>query len=617
MSHLHYRPDIDGLRAIAVLSVMIFHADSRWLPGGFVGVDIFFVISGFLITSIIQRQMQQQRFRFADFYLRRIRRILPLLFTVIAATLVAGLILLLPNDLENLGKSVRYAVLFFSNHYFAGEQDYFAPAAEQLPLLHTWSLAVEEQFYLVWPVMLLALLRHGRRWLLPAMLVLLVASLTLATLQAGKPALAGQAYYLLPARFGELLIGALLACWQPRWRWLSPALAAAAGAALLVASLVLLDRQSLFPGIHALWPCLGAALLIHAGGLSGSNPVSRLLAWRPLVLLGLLSYSLYLWHWPVLALLRYHALDEQLPLATIVMALALTFTLSYASWRWVENPARHSRLGNKAVVYGYFVLPALALLLASAAIKHSDGYLWRQDQRQFYSINSDSLVCHNRLQARCVIGDRQQQPAVLFVGDSHAAHLTTYLDHYASQQALAITAASADACPVFSNDDFATIGHSKRRQYCRRLFAYVSGQLASHDTLVLALRWEMYLPQHSDNNSFTVSLQQQLQQLGADGKQVLLVSQMPGFEHNVARLHLAGRQQLNHHSSAFQIANRQLRQIADRFDHVHYVDLAAAAMTWQHGMVQGKPAWSDDNHLNVYGQLQLLQAEPSWLPAQR
>jgi peptidoglycan/LPS O-acetylase OafA/YrhL len=297
---LQYRADIDGLRAIAVGSVVLFHAGVPGFAGGFVGVDIFFVISGFLITKIIRDSLQEDRFSLADFYDRRIRRIFPALFAVYLVTYVLGLILLMPGDLKALAKSLLSSAAFGANFHFYGNVGYFDAPAITKPLLHTWSLSVEEQFYVLWPLAMIALARFVKlRYWLPILLCSLVLSLAYAEWEVWRDN-ASAAFYMPHARAWELITGALLAIALPRLafgRRLCEAMVAL-GLVLIAASIALLSEDRDFPGLNAVFPCLGAALIIAAGA-RGPTAVSRLLSNKPMVFLGLISYSLYLWHWPL------------------------------------------------------------------------------------------------------------------------------------------------------------------------------------------------------------------------------------------------------------------------------------------------------------------------------
>ena len=352
---MRYRPEIDGLRAIAVAAVILFHAGFALFSGGFVGVDVFFVISGFLITSIIVEELKTGRFSVVRFYERRARRILPALFTVMAACVPFAYSLLSPDDLKDFAQSLAAICLFASNVLFWGESGYFDTQAELKPLLHTWSLAVEEQFYVVFPLLLLAVWRLGRGVLLALISAIAVASLFTSVDEVRN--FPSAAFYLLPSRAWQLLVGALASLVADRWpsaalRQPAVRLASEAfgwgGMAMIVMALFLFDEQTPFPGLNAALPTVGTVLVLL--GASDRTSVGRMLAWRPLVGLGLISYSAYLWHQPLFAFTK-HALLADLPTDLAIVLCAVTIVLACLSWRYVEQPFRDRSLISRGMVF--------------------------------------------------------------------------------------------------------------------------------------------------------------------------------------------------------------------------------------------------------------------------
>jgi peptidoglycan/LPS O-acetylase OafA/YrhL len=352
---MRYRPEIDGLRAIAVAAVILFHAGFALFSGGFVGVDVFFVISGFLITSIIVEELKTGRFSVLRFYERRSRRILPALFTVMAACVPFAYRLLSPDDLTDFAQSLAAICLFASNVLFWGESGYFDTQAELKPLLHTWSLAVEEQFYVVFPLLLLAAWRLGRGVLLALIGAIAVASVFTSVDEVRN--FPSAAFYLLPSRAWQLLVGALASFVAERLQAADvrqPAVRLAGeavgwgGMAMIVLALFLFDERTPFPGLNAALPTLGTALVLL--GASDRTSVGRMLAWQPLVGLGLISYSAYLWHQPLFAFTK-HALLADLPADLAIVLCAVTVVLASLSWRYVEQPFRDRSLISRGAVY--------------------------------------------------------------------------------------------------------------------------------------------------------------------------------------------------------------------------------------------------------------------------
>jgi len=376
--HLKYRADIDGLRAIAVLSVVGFHAFPNWVRGGFIGVDIFFVISGYLITTILFGNLANQSFSYRDFYARRIRRIFPALLLVMAATFAFGWYILLADEFEQLGKHVAAGAAFVSNVAFWSESGYFDTATESKPLLHLWSLAVEEQFYILWPVVLALAWRRGRH-VLALLVVVAIASFVVNAFTV-RP-YPDAAFYLPAARVWELAAGGILAyvrLHRPHYFARGDDLQSGLGLLLIAAGLLLLDKDKAFPGWWALLPVLGAFLCIAAGPGAFFN--RTLLGSRPMVWFGLISYPLYLWHWPLLAYAR--VLEGDMPSRNVRAGCMLAaIVLAWLTYRFLEQRVRRSR-GPGAVRMLAGGTAALAVLggLAAASLlpaRHSDPYLSR------------------------------------------------------------------------------------------------------------------------------------------------------------------------------------------------------------------------------------------------
>ncbi|NKN32749.1 acyltransferase family protein [Marichromatium bheemlicum] len=441
---MQYRPEIDGLRAVAVIAVMLFHAGFPGFSGGFVGVDVFFVISGYLITGIILNDLANERFSLARFYERRARRILPALFVVLTVTLAYAWWWLPPDALAELGRGLVSTTTFWSNVLFWLDSGYFDTAAELKPLLHTWSLAVEEQYYLLFPLLMLVVYRAGTRlWLVLG--VLLALSLGWAQWAAYRAPAA--AFFLLPSRVWELAIGALTALllhrvpdWPGRTR-LAP-LAGLLGLGLIVFAVHVYDATTPFPSLYALAPTLGTALIILAG--RDSSLACRLLASRPLVTIGLVSYSTYLWHQPIFALFRHTApTPPSLPVMAGLCVLAIA--LGGLSWRYVEQPFRSARHtpGRPALLLAVAV--GSTLLSTGLVINHLQGVPARLQEIAFdyrqYDPNNEALqleswevlrtlsqdpdydVADNAYDQQLWFDTTDPRRKVLIVGNSHAKDL--------------------------------------------------------------------------------------------------------------------------------------------------------------------------------------------------
>jgi peptidoglycan/LPS O-acetylase OafA/YrhL len=336
---MSYLPFVDGLRAVAILAVVAFHALPWALPGGFAGVDVFFVISGFLITRFIAAELTDGSFSLLNFYVRRARRLLPAALVCFLVVAALSAFVLLPDAYWYFGRSLLAAVLMYANIFFYNTGGYFSAPSLEKPLLHTWSLAVEDQFYLTWPLLLVVLApRIPRRALIALSVALIAGSLYYAEIKITKDP--EFAFFQLPTRAWELLLGAVLALTASRISFptvVAEALAAA-GVVLIAASFVMLSPEAHFPGAGALPACLGTAAII-AASLNTETLVARALALRPVVFVGLISYSLYLWHWPLIALLSYW-LEKPLSVAQALAVVTVSFGVAILSWRYVERPFR-------------------------------------------------------------------------------------------------------------------------------------------------------------------------------------------------------------------------------------------------------------------------------------
>ena len=555
-----YRPDIDGLRALAVLPVLLFHADLQF-RGGFVGVDVFFVISGYLITQIIERDLKARRFSVLAFYQRRVRRIFPALFVMFAVSTLVAYAVLVPSELKDFGKTLLASSAFSSNILFNRWSGYFAPNSEHAPLLHTWTLSVEEQFYVGWPLLLAAFsLPAASKWKIPATLSILLGSLMLSAYWVTTEPNA--AFYLLPSRAWELGLGALLA--------LSPvsailrrlprtvaSIASLTGISLLATAVMTFDKVTPFPGFAALLPCMGAALIIAAGE-GGTSIGGRILSLRPLVGIGLISYSLYLWHWPILVF--GHLLANR-PLQAVERGglLGLTFVAAWLSWRFVESPFRHAqvaRAGNGTWVLGGLATSAV-FVAVGALLFVREGLPARG--RDVVGFLKDLAAEENAFQtSRCLVARTASLPDVngcllgapspasryemVLWGDSHAAQLASALGEIGQRHGVTTRQVTKAGCPPIPGGvrvlpaDWMKVGCPAFNDDV--LEAVLADQHVR--VIVLAARWDVVAsgrnllalgnatPSLSDSHQlFVSSLRKALTALADSGRQVILVGQVP------------------------------------------------------------------------------------------
>lgn len=528
---MKYRADIQGLRALAIIPVVLFHADKRLMPGGFIGVDVFFVISGFLITSLIVNELETGRFSLGGFYQRRVRRLFPALYAMLGFSFLAAALLLPPWKFREFGVTALSTVFFVSNFKFAELSGYFGAAAEVKPLLHTWSLAVEEQFYIVFPLVLMAMRRRFWRYL-----PFVLSGCAVLSLAYSVWAVTNQpttAFFLAPPRAFELLIGALAACRivPAPSRQIVRDLLSWLGLGLIVGSAVLLGKSTPFPGLWALPPCLGAALIIYAGQ-DGVSAAGRLLSARPATLIGSLSYSLYLWHWPFLVFGYFYFLGERTPLQTAGLVLA-SVAASALCWRFVEQPFLRGsfRIGPTLLV-GLAVMAAGAA--ASGVVIARNGLSGRfspEVVRLFdggTDYNHRRRDCHSDVgpaipyDRNCLYGQAGVPPDLAVWGDSYGAELVQALGERVGKQGRAAMQITASACPPAM--DYAP----RARPHCAGHNTRTLERLAADDRIRTVWLVASYGGYEDENwTKFASGLAQTARTLAGAGKQVVLVYPIP------------------------------------------------------------------------------------------
>lgn len=570
-----YRTDIDGLRALAVLPVLLFHFNIPGIPGGFAGVDVFFVISGFVIARSILLDIEAGKFTIARFYFKRVRRILPALLFTIALTTLGAIALLLPPDLLDYGKSVMASAFFVANIYFWKMSGYFSPEATTKPLLHLWSLSVEEQYYIFAPIAFAVIHRFlAKRWTLTLGPVLL-ASFALSVIAMSVAPTAN--FFLLPTRTWELLAGALLfvSGRQFAWKgWLAQA-ASWCGAALLLGTYVLLNEDMAFPGWTALPPVLGTVLVIFAG----SNPdeplpgFNRLLTWRPFTLIGLISYSLYLVHWPIVALFVYRMMRAPTLLEAVGM-IVVSLLIATFSWRYIEQPFRHissDRL-RRVLFVGAGSLAATAC--AGFLLVGANGLPGRMPDFKTHKIAGTTdwggIHCFNMdpgkaldWSASACLRAHGPEGRVLFWGDSFAAHYSPGIVHEPGIMDADVYQYTFAGCPpILAYYSLARVG-------CTRSNARVPKLVRDlHiDVVVMSARWTDVSSHTIDELGATVDA---LQKAGA---RVIVVGQSPQFSTDIQRIDYLSDQMHEVAPKWHQISPTQLnRQIASAAGSAHFVN---------------------------------------------
>jgi peptidoglycan/LPS O-acetylase OafA/YrhL len=524
---LKYRPDIDGLRAVAVVSVVVFHAFPTFAPGGFVGVDVFFVISGFLITSLILDNLNDGTFSAVDFYARRIKRIFPALILVLLSCLVLGWLDLLPHEYRMLGAHVFAGSGFWINVTLWREVGYFDPAGIQKPLLHLWSLAIEEQFYLIWPWLIILAHRFGQR------IFSIVVSITLISL-ATNLVIAGirpvAAFYVLPTRAWELLAGACLI-------WITPPLQAARirspllkriltelpsimGALLLLASFALLDSKQPFPGWRAIPPVLGTVLLLCMG--SGTIINRYILSLRVFVAIGLISYPLYLWHWPALSFPQIVGIDT---VESKIISILTALLLAAATYLFVERGLRRGGHGISLLLVGAMALIASAGLLAKHGMLVASS-----NSRELQDVSAAvedyvypaSVAQPVEFEGQTFWKEGSGPESVIFWGDSNAEMYFTRARKVARQIGKSVVFAVGGGCPPILGSV----------QNCEglTLSGFHFAQTSPANTIVMCAQWFGYFssaPNDEQRSTMYDSIRREIVDLRAKGKKVVILLNIP------------------------------------------------------------------------------------------
>ena len=563
-----YRPDIDGLRAIAVLGVVLFHAGVRPLAGGYVGVDIFFVISGYLITTILAADRRAGRLSIAAFYHRRIRRIFPALFVMAATCVVIAAPIFLPTDFAAFGRSLVAMALFSSNVYFEATREaagYFDVASQTQLLLHTWSLAVEEQFYIVLPLGLVLLRRCSDATVVRCLAI--IAAISFAYSVWACAAWPADAFYDVASRAWELLLGSLLALRAPPKlaSRVSREISAGLGMAMIAFAMLRYSEATMFPGAAALLPCIGAALLIHAGG-SGATLVGRALSSRVAVAIGLVSYSLYLWHWPIIVFVRYVSAGV-METPQRVLCIALSFAVAGLSYRFVETPFRHAnpKVSRRVVIASGFATSLVAMAVGLVIVvggglpsRFDAGTLTRVAENLHRMSEIPAGNCDNwgktlRSPSEfvfCSVG-KDGPHKVLVWGDSHADELRPLIGRLADEKALddrGVVFAVAAGCPPVRN--LRPTGPAQCDLYAKWALERAEAKDVDTVLVVFATWWERYdrllciskdgvcrqpLLRADAEDAFLADLRASLKQLKGDGKRVVLTLPLPLYNVSIPR----------------------------------------------------------------------------------
>ncbi|MDB2475074.1 acyltransferase [Amylibacter sp.] len=651
---MKYRAEIDGLRALAVVPVILFHAGFELFSGGFVGVDVFFVISGYLITTILIEDLENQRFSLVNFYERRARQILPALFFVILVCIPFAWMWMLPNQMKDFSQSLVAVSLFASNVLFWRESGYFDAAAEEKPLLHTWSLAVEEQYYVLFPIFLFLAWRYGKNRVFWMIVVMASISLLLSEWGWRNNEIAN--FYLAPTRAWELFAGSISAFIVQKNGVQKNNSLALLGLAAIIFSIFFYDETTPFPSVYALVPVLGVVLLVLYA--DKTTFVAKLLSTKGFVGVGLISYSAYLWHQPLFAFARIRSLEHPSPILMLSLS-AISILLAYCSWRYIEKPFRGKLiLQRQAVFLMSFV--ALIITFTIGMFGHfSNGYSYRMNNIPGWtSLQAIPVVetthCHNagrrtltQLQANdyCILGNGELNTAI--IGDSHAGALFDAAENYLETRNISAIAVSGGFCAPLLN------GFSARNdcvEIIKEAFLFAINH-ETIDTIIIAAEWANYTSGYRDNLTpelwqddegkaetpsdnvaiFARSFSKTFSVLSETGKRIIIFHPVPEF--NQFAYDFIGQSVMLNHAESLSEAvslipsitlqeyyerNKDVLEVFEmhsspNIDYINVIEIFCDTELCRQYDETGSVLYSDSNHVNLRGANKIISYLPDSL----
>lgn len=594
---MQFRPDIQGLRAIAVLAVIVFHLNPAWLPGGFVGVDIFLVVSGFLISSILLHKKSKPGYSLTStlgyFYTSRLKRIAPAYYATLVMVSLLAAVLFLPADFATYRDGLKKAVWFNSNSYFASFGDYFAPANHEQPLLHTWSLAIEIQFYLIAPFIFLLIPKRLLSWLLP-LGILIFTAIAEYKLRTG----AQQAtYYSLLARLPAFFFGGWIALHianvnrerggDSKKLWVT-----ATAFALIVIALVWPKPTGYFPGFAGLIPTVAAGLIIWS---NAQNKLTAFLSGKTMVWIGGLSYSLYLWHWPVLAFMRYYTGAEILSWQYSLTFIVLTLALASASFYWIETPLRLKKSWQQGL--GYACLVLVTLTTATGMKKINAHFTPEPLPIEYMRYGDDSLNCHGHIVGDCLRGDLNSEKEILVLGDSHAAMLNHFFDYLGKELGFKARIITASSCVTIQGFDYQRIAEWAH-EACLSQTKEAQKYIPEAKDIFIAASWNWHLQ--------AVEFKQAVSSFfdANTHANVFIISQEPLLKFHPMRNYRFDNLGMGRKASLeldYLRTNKWLEQQAINRPNIEYLELSSLPMFDEVPVWNNQVIYYDEHHLNEVG----------------
>ncbi|MCP4412549.1 MAG: acyltransferase [Gammaproteobacteria bacterium] len=622
-TNVKYRPDIDGLRAIAVLPVMLFHAGIELFSGGYVGVDVFFVISGYLMTSIIYKEVLNGKFSYAKFYERRARRIFPALYFIIFISIFPAWFLLVPDDFVDFSDNVIGAVTFSSNIILWLQSNYFDQVAELKPLLHTWSLSVEEQYYVFLPILLILIHKIARKLMLLSIFTILVLSLVLS--QWGAYSTPTANYYLLPTRAWELFIGSFVSILlytgklekYKTFIFEKSRVIGTIGLILIMVPVVLYDSDTPFPSLWTLPPTLGTALIIIC-----SNPNTltyKILSSKILVGIGLISYSAYLWHQPVYAYTRQQPyFDPSQNLLLIAFLVSLIF--AFISWKFVEQPFRNKTRISTRSIWTFSVVGALGFIIFGLLSSKNNGFENRFDLREpltkntfdlpkksngwcFYSVDTNQSLSLGKEALNCHVGDVDSTKQLLLFGDSFAGMYEPFWDVVGEHLSVDIHSVTTNWCHPSLSDSFWWNQETRAKEQCDINREFVQDNVQNYDAVIISAVWLRL-----ENEGVLKEIYEFINYVTREKRlKIIIMPQPPKVSRQsvLRSVYYGGEVQYEGSDEKVRTINSDLKAISSKNKNVLYLERESLFSTLSESKLlytnDSLPYSWDGGHLSIYG----------------
>ncbi|MCT3672007.1 acyltransferase [Elizabethkingia anophelis] len=598
---MQFRNDIQGLRAFAFIFVFLFHLNPKWLPGGFIGVDMFFVISGYLITSIILHQKSSNKFSFISFYESRIKRIVPAYYFALLLVAIAGSFIYLDFDLQVLRRSLITSAFFISNVYFGGGDNYFGAKLAENPLLHTWSLAIEMQFYLLLPILLILFRKKILPYIISLLIVIITAYVEYKFINKGY---SSELYFSLLSRIPEFLIGSLFSIILVNGKIklsknINPLFLSIVGVLMIFYSIIFIDEKTLFPGITAFIPCIGVSLIL----ISSDNLITKFLSHKIVVYIGSLSYSLYLWHWPIMAYIRYrNGVYEgyQFTFTEIIFITILTFVLAWISYKFVENTYR--KLNNKKFLVAISLVALPLVTLTFFLVKMTKG----KEIPYEFKMASFGSNSHGRDTVETIGSKKSKYSKIFLFGDSHANVIKPYFDYIGNKYNFSVKTLTSDSYPAIDNINKKEIPSNGLAFYdkSRKLVRSTLAEINNNDIIILNTIAFEHVP------SMKCAVEKIIESLRPDQK-FILVKTFPILDRNPLRIN---RGIIKNSDYNFKIRdnianNEAIEELKLKYPNIIVLDLSKSKVFDNAPYIRDTLIYYDDRHINKKGAIELAKSQ--------